>query len=235
LHAGITHTVAFVRDCLSTGATILDVGCGDGRVALALRDAGYIVTAIDGNENAIAEARANGLDAQLVVFAEYKADKKFGAILFGRSLHHMPLDESLEKAKSLVTTGGVIILDEFGAELFDERCASWYYGLKSFLLAAGKEAGRGPKLPDGAIPDDPVAHWREHHFGKHAISTSVEVIDAVKRQCTIEREQRVPYIYRYFLDDVSEEQGRRLFEWETHMVQQNLLPQIGFQIVCKPH
>ncbi|MBX9719933.1 MAG: class I SAM-dependent methyltransferase, partial [Candidatus Obscuribacterales bacterium] len=53
---GSMQTILFVQSQVPTAASILDVGCGNGSIAKGLRDLGYIVTAIDGNSNAVAEA-----------------------------------------------------------------------------------------------------------------------------------------------------------------------------------
>jgi SAM-dependent methyltransferase len=232
IHAGAQQTSDFVKQAVPAGARILDVGCGDGMVARALADAGFDVTAIDGNENAIAETRARGINAVHVDFREFSSAEQFDVVLFARSLHHIhPLSDALSKAKSLATTTGIILIDDFGAELFDLRSAAWFYGLKSFLLASGKEPkGRGPKLDGGVVPADGVKHWRDHHFGKHSVSTSEEMLDEISRHFRVDRMERVPYLYRYFLDDVEFEQGVRLLEWERRLIATRMLNPIGIRL-----
>ena len=72
---------------LSTGATILDLGCGTGRHALALARRGFRVTGVDLSEGMLAVARAkaavDGLDVRFVQAdaAAYATDERFDATL----------------------------------------------------------------------------------------------------------------------------------------------------------
>jgi SAM-dependent methyltransferase len=101
-------------------ARVLEVGAGAGRLAGALRAAGYDVLAID-REPKSDEVRA-------VALADLdEPDGSFGAAVAVVSLHHVdPLDESCRRLGELVEPGGVLVIDEFDAGAFDVDAAAWW-------------------------------------------------------------------------------------------------------------
>ena len=63
------ETLAFVRlSLLSTARRILEVGCGDGRLAAALHVNGLDVTAIDSDPDSIERARTRNVNAHIARF-----------------------------------------------------------------------------------------------------------------------------------------------------------------------
>jgi len=99
-----------------SGATILDVGCGGGRLAEALSAKGAEVTGIDPQEAALAAARSRAptsrfecASAELMPFA----DASFDAVVFLNSLHHIPggaTNAALREAMR-VSKGKVLIIE----------------------------------------------------------------------------------------------------------------------------
>ena len=58
------YTLGFVRDSLPKGSrSILEVGCGDGALAVALMGEGYDVLAIGNDGDCVKKARALGVNA----------------------------------------------------------------------------------------------------------------------------------------------------------------------------
>lgn len=236
LDFGKLQTVDFIASSVPAGSTILDVGTGDGTIARSLIERGYRVTAIDANDKLIEEAAQNGVLAEQADFLCYEPKTRFDAVLFARSLHHIhPVEKAVAKAADVLTASGLLVVEDFGAEKFDEKTGIWFYGLKSFLVAGGVEQhSRGPKLSDGRIPADMVAHWREHHFGKHSIATGEEVVREIRRRCKIDLEVWVPHLYRYFVDDVTPEQLATLYAWEElECVRGNFKP-LGLRVIATP-
>jgi len=72
------------------GERILDLGCGDGVLTLALIEAGAQVVALDASAAQVAAARARGLDARLGDAAALEFDGEFDAVFSNAALHWMP-------------------------------------------------------------------------------------------------------------------------------------------------
>ena len=229
---GAEQTADFVATQLKTGASILDVGSGTGCVAKPLLNKGFNVLAIDGNVNAVAEASENGVETKLIDFLEFSHSEQFDCLLFSRSLHHIhPPQKAIEKSLELLKDGGKIILDDFAIERIETREALFYYGVKSLVLA-DLEAGesRGPKLENGQIPQDLLADLRSHHE-QHGVLRSTEFMPLLKEKFVTLLELDLPYLYRYFQEDISEKQSERLYEWERRLCTANQLNQVGIRFV----
>jgi len=79
---------------LPPGAWILDLGCGGGQDAAALRDMGFHVVAVDASSGLAAEARRRwDLDVRVLDFAALDYDCVFDAVWAAASLHHAARDE----------------------------------------------------------------------------------------------------------------------------------------------
>src|SRR5262245_47538948 len=84
------HTLSFVRQLLDPGASVLDVGCGEGWVLAELAAAGHPVKGLD-----IVDIRR----APLAAFALYSgttlpcADQSFDLVMLNFVLHHLPNEE----------------------------------------------------------------------------------------------------------------------------------------------
>ena len=94
--------------------TILDVGCGDGSLALFLNDGTKKIVGIDSDihciEKAISKNKSSNVDFYCCSFTDYSTDMKFDAIAFVASIHHMNMTESLQKAKSLLSPSGKLLI-----------------------------------------------------------------------------------------------------------------------------
>jgi SAM-dependent methyltransferase len=97
---------------------VLEVGCGRGELAYALDAAGYKVVAVDPDA-------PEGTIFRRTTIEELDDPGPFDAIVAAFSLHHVEdLDAVLDKLRGLLN--GVLIVDEFGWDLLDERTASHY-------------------------------------------------------------------------------------------------------------
>lgn len=93
---------------------VLDVGCGNGELALVLAADGRSVTGIDPSDGCVAEARArtSGEKVRFVCtsFGSFEVEEPFDAVVFVASLHHMDMEKAMARAKELLAPGGVIAI-----------------------------------------------------------------------------------------------------------------------------
>lgn len=102
------------------GVSALDLGCGTGRMAARLLQAGHPVTAVDFSENMLAAAAKNApgaelLQAELADAPEKLAGRQFDCIYAAYSLHHLPDEEKyalLDKLRTFLNPEGVIIVGD---------------------------------------------------------------------------------------------------------------------------
>jgi SAM-dependent methyltransferase len=150
---------AFVRANLSEPpARVLEVGAGAGRLAQALRAAGYDVLAIDPRSE-------GGDDVRPVALADLDEPAgSFAAAVAVVSLHHVdPLEESCRRLGELVGPRGTLVIDEFDVGAFDVGAAAWWLEQRRAL---------GEEQPQTA--EQLVADHREHLHPLELIVAALE-------------------------------------------------------------
>jgi SAM-dependent methyltransferase len=129
---------------------VLEVGCGDGRLAWALDDLGYSVVAID-------PGAPEGAIFQTVSLEEFADPARFGAVVASRSLHHVhDLAGGLSKLQRLLLPGGRLIVVEHAFDRLDARTARWYLA---------KRRAKDPGTPSSLQAC--LAVWEADHAGLH--------------------------------------------------------------------
>ena len=112
------------RACDVDGKSVLEIGCGAGRITSDLASRAREVVAVDPDAVALRRARAQVTTGN-VVFLEATAEplelpgRSFDAAVFSLSLHHVPaeaMDASLLRASRQVRAGGRIVVIEPGDE-----------------------------------------------------------------------------------------------------------------------
>jgi SAM-dependent methyltransferase len=180
--------LAFVRAALPVPpARLLEVGAGRGELAAVLRDAGYEVVAVD----PAADDDAAGV-WPIALHEVGEADGSFDGAIAVLSLHHVePLPESCARLAALVREDGLLVVDEFDVERFDERAARW---LRAQRAAAGA--------------DDPDDHHADHHADVAAwvadLRAELHPVDALRDALdppfALGEPVRGPYLYRWDVD-----------------------------------
>jgi SAM-dependent methyltransferase len=164
------EVTAWVRSQLPPApARVLEVGCGDGKLAWALAAAGYDVLAID-------PVAPKGEIFRRTTIEALSDPSSFDAVVASRSLHHVhDLDEVLAKIGRLAP---LLILDEFAWDRLDEPTARWYDEQR-------RRSGG---------PPPPASEWRSRHEHLHGF----EALRAGLARHFVERKfSLVPYLYRY--------------------------------------
>ncbi len=94
--------------------SILDVGCGDGSLIGFLDDGKKHLVGIDPDTAAILSAEKEKSSEKTVFinngFLEEKFSETFDAIIFVASIHHMDMEQALQKAVSLLNKQGVLLI-----------------------------------------------------------------------------------------------------------------------------
>jgi SAM-dependent methyltransferase len=100
-------------------ARVLEVGCGEGKLACALARAGYSVTAID-------PRAPEGPIFRRVGIEEFTDPDPFDHVVASLSLHHIEnLGGALDKIADVLRTGGSLVVVEFAWDRIDEATAEW--------------------------------------------------------------------------------------------------------------
>ena len=97
------------------GKSLLEIGCGDGRLTALLADKADVITAIDPDESSIDAARRNIYGVCFRVGVGEKldfADDTFDIVLFSYSLHHQDCTRSLAEAIRVVRHDAQILIVE---------------------------------------------------------------------------------------------------------------------------
>ena len=111
------HSVAYfgyIKNIVADCKDILDVGCGDGSLIRYLDDQKRVLIGIDADKKCI-DFAANNTDSDNIKFIcsrfeIYNFEKKFDAIIFNSSIHHMDMKDAVNKAKTILVPGGIILI-----------------------------------------------------------------------------------------------------------------------------
>jgi ubiquinone/menaquinone biosynthesis C-methylase UbiE len=126
---GLDHNAQYHRWLLrflpSSLGEALDLGCGTGDFARLLAGRADRVLALDFSSNMIAVARERLAGVRNVEFRQADAltwdwpEKRFDCVASIATLHHLPLRPILEKAKTALRPGGVLLVLDL------RRTATW--------------------------------------------------------------------------------------------------------------
>ena len=182
-------------------ARVLEVGCGQGDLALALTDRGFNVTAID-------PVAPEGSIFRQVALEDFSDDLGFDAVVASLSLHHThDLAQALGTIASFLPPAGPLVLEEFATERFAGPTARWYYEQRRALADDGRT--------ESDMPTDFDAWLREvkrHHADLHTAST---MRTELRTRFVEHFFEWHPYLYSWQLDDALRPLEQRLIEEEA--------------------
>ena len=87
-----------------------DVGCGTGRVARLLADAGWRVVGVEVDERMADVARSHGIDVDVSSFERWEPEDRFDLIASGQAWHWIDPDVGYRRAAELLRPGGRLAL-----------------------------------------------------------------------------------------------------------------------------
>jgi SAM-dependent methyltransferase len=238
INVATRDTVAFIAGHVPPQATILEVGCGGGHVAVELLSRGFQVTGVDSEEEIIASARERGapvVHASWPTFTSAPVD----AVVFTRSLHHIhPLQGAIRKSREVLRPTGTLLLEDFAFDGADRLTIRW------FLEVLDSKPGREliAPIPDEVVTKlldskDPVGEWHESH--DHGLHTAADMARAIAECFSIRSTQSVPYLYRYLVPVLPETAEaavfiEEVFQNEARLGELGELVLIGRRIVGSP-
>lgn len=149
---------------------VLEIGCGDGELALALAAAGHDVVAID-------PEAPTGAIFRRVRLEEFEDSAPFDAVVASLSLHHVAhVEAAVDKVAAMLVPEGLFVVNEFAWERIDERAAGW-------------AAERLGDVDAYAV----AAQWEREHRDLH---TGAAVLAALERRFDRLRFDWAPYLAR---------------------------------------
>ena len=176
-------------------ARVLEVGCGNGRLARGLSRAGYDVVAVDPmapNGRIFRRSRIEDLDEA----------PRFDVAVAGLALHHVgSLAVVLDKVNSLLRARGRIIIYEFAWDQFDRKTAEWFWTRRTALSPRMRRhlGGRSPLVC--------LTKWRRTF---HDLHTYRQMRRALDRRFSSRFFAWTPYLHEYPGGISSEPLERRL-------------------------
>ena len=94
--------------------SILDVGCGDGALISYLDDGTKHLIGIDNERSCIDQAnrryKTENTAFMCLDFEDFDTDRRYDAVTFVASLHHMDMKAAIEKAIGLLEDDGVLLI-----------------------------------------------------------------------------------------------------------------------------
>ena len=233
------ETLKFLKSRIPVGATILEIGCGDGQVACELLQRGYRVTGLDSDSEAIARAQARGVRAVVASWPKYDSSFSFDAIAFTRSLHHInPLRQAIARARELLNPNGSLLIEDFALDEVNEATVAWF--VKVLRSTQGKTLIN--LVADQLVTEllsatDVIQTWRDNRA--HEVHSFTTMNEAIAAQFMVLETQSAPYFYRYLIPVLPETSEAasfvdEVFQQETILGNRGAIVFLGRRIVASP-
>lgn len=182
-------------------ARVLEVGCGEGRLARSMAAAGHRVVAIDPDA-------PRGSLFQPVSLEEFVASEPFDAAVATLSLHHIAdLDAAVAKIAGLIIRGGTFVVVEFASDRLDEATVAWALEHLGPASEEGWLARRRNewKAQDGGDDASGFADYLRRWAASENFHSATAMIDVLRSHFREMRFERWPYLYPA-LEGVTREQ-----------------------------
>ena len=233
------ETLGFLISRLPIGAKVLEVGCGEGRVACELLQRGYHVTGLDSDAEAVTSAQARGVLAVVASWPTFDSSVSFDAIAFTRSLHHInPLGQAIVRARELLNPNGFLLLEDFALDDVDEATVAWF--VKVLRSTQGKTLIN--LVADQLVTEllsatDVIQTWRDNRA--HEVHSFKAMNEAIAAQFVVLETQSAPYFYRYLIPVLPETSAAvsfvdEVFQQETILGNRGEIAFLGRRIVASP-
>jgi 2-polyprenyl-3-methyl-5-hydroxy-6-metoxy-1,4-benzoquinol methylase len=181
-------------------ARVLEVGCGEGELALVLTRAGYSVTAID-------PKAPEGPIFRRATIEEFSDPGRFDYVVAILSLHHVEdIGMFLDNVVELLRADGAMLVVEFAWDRIDAATAEW---LIERLPNASSEGHSW--LGCCCQGERSVAEWATER-GFHS---SRRMREELGRRFVVRHFEWVPYLYPDLGEDVSEADEKAAVESGT--------------------
>ncbi|MEM1315402.1 MAG: class I SAM-dependent methyltransferase [Pseudomonadota bacterium] len=162
----------FMAD-LTPGGRVLDLGCGAGWASAMMSAASFRVRAVDGSPGLVAQARARGVEAEVMLFQDLAETDAYDGVFASFSLLHAPKAEMpghLARIRAALRPGGRLYLgmklgDDEKRDRFNRLYAYW---TEKDLRAAVEAAGfvvtetQDDAAPGMAGEVEPLIHLYAH-------------------------------------------------------------------------
>lgn len=198
---------AFVRSWLpAPPARVLEIGCGEGELALALSEEGWRVTAVDP-----AAPEGDPFIRGAIEELDPSEHAPFDAAVAALSLHHLhDIQATLGKIHALLKPGAMFIVDEFSNEESRHGAtAGFYFHQRLALLHAGqRHADHGTGMvKEGDSLEDLLSRLRKRWEHIHEGS---KLVSALESRFAIREFESGPFLFREGLDPSLESLERKL-------------------------
>jgi SAM-dependent methyltransferase len=231
------YTYDFIQRHLpSECRSILEIGCGSGELAARLSKDGYSVVAIDSDADAVAVARALGVDAHVATWPDFERGQ-CDAVLFTRSLHHIhPLAESLKHAAESLSKSGVIIVEDFAYESADEKTLRWFASAIRFLEATGALTVSDVLRNEVLSKTETLSAWRQNH--EEELHTAAEIEAHLGKVLGHVTSENAAYYFRYIASAIAVTEKREAIlqafaEQEETLATNGCVAALGRRFVAK--
>lgn len=234
-----TYTLSFVQNHLPTPCTkILEVGSGKGELAHALLALGYGVTAIEADAEAAAATRKLGVVTHHAQWPHLEIEpESFDAVLFTRSLHHMPsVQEALRHARAALRLGGRVLIEDFSYEQAGARELAWFAAMLRLLWTTGTMAEDDSWQSALLRSADPLAVWRAEH--DHDLQTSTTMKRFAEQVFGNVQLTSSAYFFRYLHEVLLRNEERQnlvaaFVQMEEAMLAAGVIAPLGCRLVAE--